>query len=259
MSPQDGGQDEVTSDERVKLALPNRTPTSPKGFVIFVPGKLMAALAYCDYKILARKLLLRPSRSRQFDGCEIEIIDGLPDWSSRTSVETAGTGPGIRDDRRGDETYCAATHGRLPLRYCQRAIVLAAIKDKPFGWPRKARPSLTATRHDGAVVLRSGRKNGSAGVKQKNGRKSSFRARAAINFPGTKNRNNRGLPHQTPWWCLILGLLSALLAGIGLALWRDRREDKRKHTIGHHRIHDSADVNSASRERQRLSRAFHER
>ena len=34
------------------------------------------------------------SRSRQFDGCEIEIIDGLPDWSSRTSVETAGTGTG---------------------------------------------------------------------------------------------------------------------------------------------------------------------
>ena len=34
------------------------------------------------------------SRSRQFDGCEIEIIDGLPDWSSRTCVETAGTGTG---------------------------------------------------------------------------------------------------------------------------------------------------------------------
>ncbi len=34
------------------------------------------------------------SRSRQFDGCEIEIIDGLSDWSSRTSVETAGTGTG---------------------------------------------------------------------------------------------------------------------------------------------------------------------
>ena len=39
------------------------------------------------------------------------------------------------------------------------------------------------------------------------GRKSRFRAkilssryaRAAINFPGTKNRNNRGFPHQTPW------------------------------------------------------------
>src|SRR6516162_6782678 len=92
----------------------------------------------------------------------------------------------------------------------QRAIALAAVKDKPFGWPRKARPSLTATRHDGAVELRSGRKNGSAGVKQKNGSESSFRAkilssryaRAAINFPGTKNRNTRGFSHQTPWSCL---------------------------------------------------------
>jgi hypothetical protein len=88
--------------------------------------------------------------------------------------------------------------------------VLAAVKDKPFGWPRKARPSLTATRHDGAVGLRSGRKNGSAGVKQKNGREGRFHAkilssryaRATINFPGTKNRNNRGFPHQIPWWCL---------------------------------------------------------
>src|SRR6516164_3501539 len=92
----------------------------------------------------------------------------------------------------------------------QRAIVLAAVKDKPFGWPRKARPSLTATRHDGAVELRSGRKNGSAGVKQKNGYGSRFRAknlssryaRAAINFPGTKNRNTCGFSHQTPWSCL---------------------------------------------------------
>src|ERR1700689_2018203 len=96
---------------------------------------------------------------------------------------------------RDDERRSAATHGHLPLRYHQRAIVLAAVKDKPFGWPRKTRPSLTATRHDGAVELRSGRKNGSAGVKQKNGGKSRFRAkilssryvRAAINFPGTKN------------------------------------------------------------------------
>ena len=32
----------------------------------------------------------------------------------------------------------------------------------------KRRPSLTAARHDGAVELRSGRKNGFAEVKQKN-------------------------------------------------------------------------------------------
>jgi hypothetical protein len=45
--------------------------------------------------------------------------------------------------------------------------VLAAVEDKPFRWPRKVRPSLTATRHDGAVELRSWRKNSSAGVKPK--------------------------------------------------------------------------------------------
>jgi hypothetical protein len=38
--------------------------------------------------------MMEVSRSRQFDVREIEIIDGLPDWSSRTSVETAGTGSG---------------------------------------------------------------------------------------------------------------------------------------------------------------------
>ena len=32
------------------------------------------------------------SRTKQFDGREIEIIDGLPDRSSRASVETAGNG-----------------------------------------------------------------------------------------------------------------------------------------------------------------------
>jgi uncharacterized protein involved in exopolysaccharide biosynthesis len=45
MSPQDGGQDEVTSDQSVKLAVPNRTPTSPKGFVILGLSFLSALLA----------------------------------------------------------------------------------------------------------------------------------------------------------------------------------------------------------------------
>ena len=45
MSPQDGGQDEVASDESVKLAVPNRTPTSPKGFVILGLSFLSALLA----------------------------------------------------------------------------------------------------------------------------------------------------------------------------------------------------------------------
>jgi uncharacterized protein involved in exopolysaccharide biosynthesis len=46
MSPQEGDQDEVvTSDDSVKLAVPNRTPTSPKGFVILGLSFLSALLA----------------------------------------------------------------------------------------------------------------------------------------------------------------------------------------------------------------------
>jgi uncharacterized protein involved in exopolysaccharide biosynthesis len=45
MGPQYGGQDEVTSDQSVKLAVPNRTPTSPRGFVILGLSFLSAMLA----------------------------------------------------------------------------------------------------------------------------------------------------------------------------------------------------------------------
>jgi uncharacterized protein involved in exopolysaccharide biosynthesis len=46
MSPQDDGQDQVVaSDEGVKLAVPNRTPTSPKGLVILGLSFLSALLA----------------------------------------------------------------------------------------------------------------------------------------------------------------------------------------------------------------------
>jgi uncharacterized protein involved in exopolysaccharide biosynthesis len=44
-SAQDGGQDKVASDESVKLAVPNRTPTSPKGIVILGLSFLSALLA----------------------------------------------------------------------------------------------------------------------------------------------------------------------------------------------------------------------
>ena len=45
-------------------------------------------------RTLAEQEHRQVSRSRQFDGREIEIIDGLPDWSSRISIEAAGTGTG---------------------------------------------------------------------------------------------------------------------------------------------------------------------
>ena len=45
MSARDGSRDGVTSDESVKLAVPNRTPTSPKGFTILGLSFLSALLA----------------------------------------------------------------------------------------------------------------------------------------------------------------------------------------------------------------------
>ena len=44
------------------------------------------------------------SRSRQFDGREIELIDGLPDSTSRNSVETTGSGTGKVSDHAVDMT-----------------------------------------------------------------------------------------------------------------------------------------------------------
>jgi uncharacterized protein involved in exopolysaccharide biosynthesis len=44
MSAQDGGQYEVASDESVKMAVPNRTPTSPKGLTILGLSFLSALL-----------------------------------------------------------------------------------------------------------------------------------------------------------------------------------------------------------------------
>jgi len=45
MSPEDGGQDAVVTDESVKLAIPNRTPTSPKGFVILGLSFMLGLMA----------------------------------------------------------------------------------------------------------------------------------------------------------------------------------------------------------------------
>ncbi len=46
--------------------------------------------------------------------------------------------------------------------------MLASVKDKPFGWPLKGRPSLTAAARDGERDMRSGRKNAAARVEPKN-------------------------------------------------------------------------------------------
>jgi uncharacterized protein involved in exopolysaccharide biosynthesis len=44
MSAEDGGQDDIVTEEGVKLAVPNRTPTSPKGFMILGLAFLVSLL-----------------------------------------------------------------------------------------------------------------------------------------------------------------------------------------------------------------------
>ena len=51
MNPQDGDQLEVANDQGVKLAVPNHTPTSPKGLVIFGLLLLSALLAGISFAI----------------------------------------------------------------------------------------------------------------------------------------------------------------------------------------------------------------
>jgi hypothetical protein len=70
----------------------------------------------------------------------------------------------------------------------------------------KRRPQSWVQRRNGHHDRKlSGRKNGSARVKQKNGRKSRFRAKILSSlsesrhqFSWHKNRNNCGFPHQIP-------------------------------------------------------------
>jgi len=65
LSEQDRGQDASVADESVKLAKPNRTPTSPKGVTIFVLSTFIAFVAaiilaiWCDQRDLdPRRFLL---------------------------------------------------------------------------------------------------------------------------------------------------------------------------------------------------------
>jgi capsular polysaccharide biosynthesis protein len=63
MAPGEGGQDAVTTDESVKLAMPNRTPTSPKGFVILGLSFLLSLLAGIGLAVWSDRRGLEP---RQF-------------------------------------------------------------------------------------------------------------------------------------------------------------------------------------------------
>jgi hypothetical protein len=55
-----------------------------------------------------------------------------------------------------------------PSRGNELTALLAAPKAKPFGW--RCAPALTSAARGGHAILLSGRRNGAAGVEQRNGR-----------------------------------------------------------------------------------------
>lgn len=67
MNQQDSDQYEVASDQDVKLAMPNHTPTSPKGFVIFGLSLLLALLASIGVAVWRD----RRDEARQTVDCEL--------------------------------------------------------------------------------------------------------------------------------------------------------------------------------------------
>lgn len=70
MSPTDGGQDAIMTDESAKLAIPNRTPTAPKGSVILGLSFTLSLLAgiglalWCDRRGLEPRRFLHGVLSR---------------------------------------------------------------------------------------------------------------------------------------------------------------------------------------------------
>ncbi len=61
-NPRGGDQDEIPSDQSVKLAVPNQTPTSPRGFVILGLSFLSALLAGIGLAIWRDRKELQPER-----------------------------------------------------------------------------------------------------------------------------------------------------------------------------------------------------
>lgn len=61
-SPQGGEQDEIPTDQGVKLAVPNQTPTSPRGFVILALSFMSALLVSIGLAIWRDRKKVQPER-----------------------------------------------------------------------------------------------------------------------------------------------------------------------------------------------------
>lgn len=62
LDPEDRSQDAIVADESVNLAIPNRTPTSPKGFVILGMSFVLSLLAGIGLAVWRDRLGLEPRR-----------------------------------------------------------------------------------------------------------------------------------------------------------------------------------------------------
>jgi capsular polysaccharide biosynthesis protein len=63
MSPEDDGQDAIVTGQSVKLAIPNRTPTSPKGFVILGLSMMLGLLVGIGLAVWCDRRGLEPRQS----------------------------------------------------------------------------------------------------------------------------------------------------------------------------------------------------
>ncbi len=131
MAASEDGQDAVTSEESVKLAIPNRTPTSPKGFAILGLSFLLSLLAgiglvmWSDRRGLKPRqflldLLLPRLRSGQL------FISGLLDrLAARQRTAALPSGSDGLGRSGTDETGAACSSGRRRLagRFKRRNIL----------------------------------------------------------------------------------------------------------------------------------------
>ena len=91
LNAEDSSQEALAADEGIKLAIPNRTPTSPKGFVILGLSFIVSLLAGVGLAVWRERLGLEPRRlflglATAVRRCGQHTADGLIGRSARAGV-----------------------------------------------------------------------------------------------------------------------------------------------------------------------------
>jgi capsular polysaccharide biosynthesis protein len=86
MGQEDGGWDAIVTDGRVKLALPNRTPTSPKGFVILGLSIMLGLLAGIGLAVWRDRRGLEP-RADVISAAAAQPLSSLPSFVGSKSCK----------------------------------------------------------------------------------------------------------------------------------------------------------------------------